>query len=158
MTWWADHVQNYILNPKSGEVLFSGILRVGPSWTWCSCMFCTHVFSYMFFDCVLEYVIILFLSFLCGDLFYSLLRSAIICLWYLCFFARTCLYGCYTCMFNLVFCLVWKAYIFVFGMATSPAPPRKKLDPASDRLKIVHPFNVFFYFFNHEIRSCDDCF
>lgn len=50
-------------------------------------------------------------------------------------------------------CLIWSfvsierpiSSFLVWQRPLLPTP-RKKLDPASDRLKIVHPFNFFFFF------------
>jgi hypothetical protein len=54
-------VQNYILNSKSGEVLcfleFSKLVHLEVDG---SCMFCTDVLYQTQFDCVIDYIVILF--------------------------------------------------------------------------------------------------
>lgn len=112
-------------------------------------MFCTHVLSYLFFDSVLEYVIILFLAFLCGGLFYSLLCSSIICLRFLCCFAFFLIVPVYTAV-KLV-CLICSFVSierpissFLVWQRPLLRTPCKKLDPTSDRLKIVYPFKGLF--------------
>jgi len=46
--------------PNQVKFCFLELSWVGPSWSWCSCMFCTHVLSYTFFDRVIEYVILFY--------------------------------------------------------------------------------------------------